>query len=628
MHLILGTLALLGSVAAPEGFTDHGVAAKVAEGRGVVTTRDSNGRYLAIVMVRDVGSPVGYILVTDIDTGKTKQFHYPKDAGNSDIFASLMSRNGRFYTGAGKVLLEFDPTTEKWLYHGVPQPKAQHFVGAAICDGPDGRIYIGTYPNCHLVSYDPETQTIQDHGQLDPKEQYFNYLVFDSKGWAYAGIGTARCNLVAFHPQTGERRQLMPEEERKPGTVSVVAGAGGEAYAYFGGQWYRLFDGKAEKIPVEAVGPRVRTGAISWGNKRGSFPDGRQVVDYSVPERWVEVADAKGEQKKRIPLEFEAAGADITSLAAGPGGDVYISTCHPMHLARLETATGTLHDLGPIPRVGGGNFCAMDTLGNQLFGAAYAHGGLWAYDPAQPWKPAQKVSEPGNPRLLAEWQKDVCRPRTALAHPDGKHVLFAGFADYGYTGGGIGIVNVETGEATLLTADKDLLPGHSTITLKALPDGTLVGGTSIQAPGGGHVIAKEPELYLLDWKTKKVIYRAPVVPGGGDIISIHVGPDGLVYGLTANSTFFVFNPRERKVVHQESFAQYGGVPRHALQVGPDGKIYAMLTRAIVRITPGRFAHEKLADAPVTIEAGGALVKGRLYFSSGPRVWSYQVPGLR
>ena len=343
-------------------------------------------------------------------------------------------------------------------------------------------------------------------------------------------------------------------------------------------------------------------------------------MNYSVPERWLEVKEAEGDQVKRIPLEYEAGGADTTSLAAGPGGNVYVSTCHPMHLVRLETATGVLHDLGPIPRVGGGNFCAMDSLGNQLFGAAYAHGGLWAYDPAQPWKPASKVNEPGNPRLLAEWQKDVCRPRTALAHPDGKHVLFAGFADYGYTGGGIGIVNVQTGEATLLTADKDLLPGHSTITLKALPDGTLVGGTSIQAPGGGHVIATQPELYLLDWQTKKVIHRAPVVPDGGDIISIHVGPDGLVYGLTAKSAFFVFDPRSRKVVHQESFAEHGGVPRHALQIGPDGKVYAMLTRAILRIAPGSFAHEKRAEAPVTITAGGALVNGHLYFTSGPRVW--------
>ena len=57
------------------GFTDrYGVAAKVAEGRGVVTTRDGSRRNLAIIMVRDVGSPSGYILVTDIDTGKTKQF--------------------------------------------------------------------------------------------------------------------------------------------------------------------------------------------------------------------------------------------------------------------------------------------------------------------------------------------------------------------------------------------------------------------------------------------------------------------------------------------------------------------------------------------------------------------------
>jgi hypothetical protein len=154
-----------------------------------------------------------------------------------------------------------------------------------------------------------------------------------------------------------------------------------------------------------------------------------------------------------------------------------------------------------------------------------------------------------------------------------------------------------------------------------------VGGTSIEAPGGGHKAATQAELYILDWKTKKIAFHAPLLPGAGDIISLQVMSDGLVYGLSANSTFFVFDPKKKEIVHKESFAAYGGVPRHSLQIGPDRKLYAMLSKSIVKITPGTFAHEKLADPPVAISAGGALVNGRLCFASGGHVWSYQMPGL-
>lgn len=763
------TLALLVSLAATvtaaeETFVDYGVGAKVAECRGVVTTRDANGRNLVIAMALDESS-LGYIVVTDVDSGETKQYRYPEGVGNSAVFASLMSKNGRFYTGAGNVLLEFDPASRQWLFHGVAQKQASCFVGSAMADGPDGLIYAGTHPNAHLVSYNPQTKELKDHGQLDAKEQYFNTLALDSAGWAYAGIGTARWNIVACNPKTGERNQILAEDERKLGTANVYAGKDGKVYGNAGEQWYRLFEGKGEKIAKQDAAPAAPSGAIGWGQKSGTFPDGRRLKDYNLPEKWMEVVNPVTGETKRITFDYEAGGVMVTSLGEGPGGVVYASTAHPMHLLRLDAKAGELRDLGPIPRVGGGNFCAIASVGNLVIGAQYSAGCLWAYDVTKPWNPRSErktlgisarqlveqgqakdghfsylaghdvaflcgdkfgaegsfklqtptagkyylhilpylseryctvqflfdgkeigqpfvaanketragemlvfgpldlkagdhqltlrtletkgqapwcalvtldlsrerkqqlvVDDPGNPRVLAQWHDDICRPRTALAHPDGIHVMMAGFAGYGRCGGGLGIVNLKTGAPTLLTADKDLLPGHSTITLKALPNGDLVGGTSIAAPGGGHTTATEAELYLLNWGTKKITFHAPLLPGAGDIISLQVAGDGLVYGLSANATFFVFDPKSRQIVHKESFAAYGSVPRHALQLGPDKKLYAALSKAIVRITPGAFTHEKLADSPVAITAGGALVNGRFCFASGARVWSYEVSG--
>ncbi len=623
--VLLGIKAMSYAQAQPD-FINHGVGAPVAESRGVVTVRDANGRNLVIALALDM-SARGYILVTDVDSEETRQHEYPDGVPNSAPFASLMSANGRFYTGAGKVLLEFDPTSRQWLFHGVPQPQAGCFVGQAMADGPDGLIYIGTCPNSHLVSYDPKTQKMTDYGRLDPQEAYFSYLAFDSAGWAYAGIGTARCNIVAFNPRTGERRQIVPESERVLGTGRVFTSKDGEVYGVADKQWYCLSDGRGEKVGKEEawkVSPRIP--AISWGQTTGTFPDGR-TVKYNLPDRWLQVDDPKTGKSRRIPIDYKSGGAMITSLVGGPDGKVYGSSCHPMHFFVFDPQKTELKDLGPVHRVGGGNFCAMAVQGKYIAAASYSHGIFHLFDTTRPFNggvvaPSAPNDAP-NPRELAEWPKDICRPRTVLAHPDGRHVMMAGYAGYGLCGGGLGIYNLETQEAALINHE-NLIPNQSTITLKALRDGNLVGGTSISAPGGGHPLAKEGVLYILDWPSRKVVYQTAPAPGAAEVSSLEVGPDGLVYGLAGGARFFVFDPKSRQVVHQDDLSAYGGVPRPALINGPDGNIYAIFTKAVVKIEPGTFRHVKLADTPVDIGAGIAVVGGRLFFAGGACVCSHDL----
>ena len=76
-------------------FTDYGAAAKVAESRGVVTTQTADGRCLVIANALDQ-SPISYVLVTDIDTGETKQYFCPEDVRQSAPYGSLMHSNGKF----------------------------------------------------------------------------------------------------------------------------------------------------------------------------------------------------------------------------------------------------------------------------------------------------------------------------------------------------------------------------------------------------------------------------------------------------------------------------------------------------------------------------------------------------
>ncbi len=761
--LSLGAAALsLRALAGETGFRDCGVGARVAESRGIVTTKTADGRFLVVANALDQGSR-GFVLLTDIDSGRTRQIFCPEGVRQSAPFGSLMARNGRFYTAQGKVLLELDPGSGTWTYSGIPSATASYYF--AFTEAPDGRIWAGCY-HTELVSFQPGAEAAVAHGRLDPAEEYLMSLAVDESGWVYGGIGTARCNIVAFNPETGEKRQLVPEAERAQGTARVYTSTDGNAYGTANGAHYRLFEGAASSVSKADRGPQRPEGNVYYGGKHDRFPDGRRLEAYDMPGKWLRVKDPRNGKVRRIEFDYESGGAGITSLAAGPNGMVYASSSHPFHLLRLNPDNGRIVDLGNVPAIGGGNFCAMAYAGKTVFGAEYAGGRLWAYEVTRPWTggkppansvqgvdPQQLVQEgrvdgghftylksrkvaflrgdrfgatghfrldvpadgeytlrftpyrsarycrvqfafdgvplggpydarspttqagdtrvhgpfqlkggthwlsmqtletpgaepwcslamaelvpgkplpappppaPPNPRILAQWKRDICRPRTALMHPDGRHVLMAGFAGYGLCGGGIGIHDRTTGQNSLLSAEKDLLSGHSCITLKALPGGDLVGGTSVSAPGGGHPTATEAELFLVDWATRRLTFHTVPVEGDGNIVSIWVGQDGRVYGLSGKATFFVFDPTTRRVIHRESFSAYGSVPRHALQGGERGELYAMLSKAILRIHPGTFRHEKLADTPVSITAGGALMNGTLCFAGNAHLWTYRL----
>lgn len=597
-----------------------GVASAVSESRGVAALRDAQGRSLVLTLSLDL-SPLGSLLVTDVESGETQQIAFPESTRSatwaaSAPFASLLSVNGRFYTFAGPTLLEFDPNRGEFTFAGVPAPTESFCVDTAMTDGLDGRIYAAMHPHARLVSFDPRTQELRDHGQLDPVEQYPSSLAVDAAGWIYAGIGTARWNLVAFDPRTGTLRPLLPESARGLGSARVFTGVDGAVYGEAGEQRYRLHPDRAEPVEMAKVPAAVPTRATRFQNKTAVLPDGRRVTCH-LPERRLEI-EGPGGAVREVAIEFRSGGAFITSLGLGPDGKVYASTSHPMHLVCYDPVAREISDLGAIKAIGGGNLCAFAAQGSVLVGPAYPHGDVFLYDPARPFAP--EATEAPNPRVLVRFKKHITRPRTCVAHPDSRHAIVAGFMDYGLVGGGLGIIDLQTGATELLTHER-VVPTHSTHSLRALPDGNLVGGTSVLAPGGGHPAEAEGVVYLFDWVQRRVVFRTVPVPGAAEVFSIEVGANGLVYGLATGSQFFVFDPARRTVIHREDLSRLGELVRHALGRGPDGNVYGVLGKAVFRVEPGDHRVTVLATPPGPITAGLAITGGRLYFGSQAHVWS-------
>ncbi len=105
---------------------------------------------------------------------------------------------------------------------------------------------------------------------------------------------------------------------------------------------------------------------------------------------------------------------------------------------------------------------------------------------------------------------------------------------------------------------------------------------------------------------------------------------GLVYGFADRTRFFVFNPTERKIVHEQdtrpvlgrSTSQQG--PR-VFVVAPNGTVFVLFTKGVARIDPDTFDITMVAESPVPIGPGGDILDGRIYFGSGSHLYSYEIP---
>lgn len=607
-------------------FIKHGTPARVSEARGVLAARDSKGAPLIAALARDrVGISVRIsLIIINPQNGTSQQYWYPKrEVGSGDSFASMRGANGRIYTTIGNTFLEFDLNLRKWSFEAEIDGMAMSFAPA-----PNGQLYFATHPNTTLYRFDPQTRSLDKLERLDPQEKYVFTLIAGTDDWVYAGIGTARANLVGFNPQTRQRVQFAKEAERKRGDGHVYLSTDGQIYGRVIDQksspLLKLKDGVATPMPENTEPPYAATGAIRLTRMLLDFPGSGKITNFNLSSRFVDVElDGK---TQRIAFDYDTNGAGLSGLAIGPNGQLYGSSNHPAHVFTLDPATGVLHDFGNLPSLGGGNFPSFASSGQFLVGASYGNGGaVYEYDTTRPWQPAAENPDAVNPRLLRHF-REVQRPRSVVKLDSGK-ILFGGYGGYGVTGGGILIYDPAT-RTVSAKPSAELLPNHSPIALSRVDAKTVVGATSIEAPGGGRVLAKEAELFLMDADTLKVTYRTVPIAGANAIYGLVVGDNNLVYGLTNKSQMFVFDLKTRKVVHQADWSQWGSPfnPGYPLWRSEDGIIYGLLSHSIVRLNPD-FTSEKLAATPTVVSGGGVQLGSRMFFTSGSELYSVDMTKL-
>lgn len=605
------------------GFADHGVATPLSNHRGMVATADGQGRDVMLVWLYDHRGAYALLMI-DAETGGSEQFATPYPWGGDGPFASLLSRQHKYYTHFGSHFSEFDPVKRAFTFVGRTAPR----MAMSMTEADDGTIWSASYPNCGLVSFNPATRAFRDHGSLN-KENWLQYprsVAVDDAGWVYIGIGSTAGQIVIYDPEAGARRPLFAAAERTKGHATVNRYLDGKVYGHLPGAeqpWYEFHAGTPRKLDAPVRERPKKFIASSQALFHQQFPSGRRAVVCDTIERVLEVEDPAAKQRKTVRFEYTSEGAHLMGLAASPDGTVCGGTAFPMRFFSYNPREDRW-----INRPAFGQFNTVARQGDRMFFGGYTHGFLLEWNPAQGWLDTARGNPASNPLFLTECAPIINRPHHLLAHPDGRHVVLAGTPDYGYTGGGLLIWDRHEGSRRLLR-DTDVVPEQSTLSMVALPAGQLLGGTTTSPGTGGEKKAAEAELYVLDVPTGKVDWHAAVFPGAQSYTALCSVSTGLVAGFVDRGRFFIFDPQKRTVVHEENttarlgpcVSQQG--PRVFVQ-GAGDALYILFTRGIASIDRRTFEIKLLASSPVPISAGGDYLDGRIYFGSGSHVYSWRV----
>lgn len=607
------------------GFLSLGVATPVSNHRGTVATVDGEGRDVVLVWLFD--NRGGYaLLLLDAETGKSEEFPMPFPPGGDCPYSSILSSGNKFYTHFNSYFTEFDPAKRAFTFTHPTTPQ----MAMGMTEDDSGVIWSVTYPDSGVVSFNPATREFKDYGSVYKQDwaQYQRYVVADDAGWVYFGVGYTASQIIVFNPETAEATPILPEARRVKESGAVYRDKNGKVYGQTGSKakedWFELYKGEVKPItePEHIDKKPIITDSQSLFYR--DFPDGKRLKSCDLVNRVLAIENPKTGEVKELPFAYTSEGADIMGVAAAPDGTICGGTAFPMRFFSYNPRTDAW-----INRESYGQWNTVVRQGDRFFVGGYGGGFLLEWNPAADWVTTEKGKADCNPLFLTECSPPINRPHELLAHPDGKTLVLAGTPGYGYTGGGLLFWDRETKTRTLIE-HTSILPEHSTLSLVALPDHKLLGGTTTDPGTGGETKAKQAELYIMDMGTKQVEWHEAVFPGAQNYTDLYRAPSGLVYGVADCKRFFVFDPVKRTIVHeQDTNALFGPTTSHqgprVFVATPTGALYMLFIKGIARVDLATHAITMLAESPVPIGPGGDFLEGRIYFGSGSHLYSFQVP---
>lgn len=525
-----------------------------------------------------------------------------------DVFSSALSSemgawalafgaDNQLYIGTmpNAHILRLDWKTKTLVDLGRPSHSEQYIWQLTLAA--DNKIYGCTFPNAKLIRFDPATGKSEDLGRMDTNELYARTIAADNRGFIYVGIGASKSQVVAYEIATGKYKRILPPDAAVPAFAHVHRADNGEIFARVNNRHFNLKGWSATEIAKVDV--RVEQPL--------SLRDGRQV---QYEKGWLTVG--KSPPKK---INYVGQKLSLFRIASGLDGQLYGSTALPLHFFTANPKTKSWQTLGQL---GNGELYSLLAFKDTLIGAAYSGDApLMIYRPSQPYAPS--TNRKGNPWLIHfSGENSGWRPMAMVKGGDDK--IYIGSApSYGLLGGALTILEPNTGKVKQVN---NLIHEQGIISLAVLPNGFVVGGTSVVGGVGSHPTQSEARLFIYDVKTQQKIFDTVAVPKKKQIDALAVGSDGLVYGF-AEDGFFVFDPKSKKII-KRIVHNLGRVIYNAVGMGPKNQLYGISKTGVFLIDTRLKKPRMLATYTKGIDGGFAINGNQLYFISDSKVISFDL----
>jgi len=647
-----------GQTSAPGQVTDLGVAMS-----------SINVRLSAVGELAD-GTPVGYLFsdgnpvsleVVDLRTGDLLDQH--RIDPYTVASAITVAEDGTVYLS---VRSPNDGTL--WKYSPDAQELEEIATGIAgeemlrTLDVDGGTLYGTTYPEANAFAMDLETEEITEYGRIAPEGDYAWGLDAED-GEVWIGAGTP-AQLVTLDPGSGSTDPVhLPEAVTEGGdfiqrietyddlrVVSHRAIDGASAHLHDGTDWIDTLDAtgmwsytedtadgafyylstdeddplwsydvearEASAVDLSGSGIEDELGGTSQmflseldtddfpgASVIGIRPDG-QIWRYNLETGHGDV------------LATDLDGAPVTTMSLAPGGDgqVYVGAYLSSGvMARIDPETDEIKQLSGPEQAD-----AITAHGPDTFIGTYPNAGVYRADGETDWDWGT------NPEQLLELGREETgqdRPRHMISA--GEHVAIATIPNYGELGGGLTLLDPDTGEHEFT---RDIVADQS-VTDLAYADGTVFAGTSIHGGLDSTPTADTAEVFA--WDVEDGLQASVAIPGAEIIHSLTLDGEGRLWAMADTGALIELDPEtleeirtiDTGIAHDNVWGSSASLALH-----PDsGLLYGNAGNSLFSVDPDTGDVTVLVDSGVKLST---VAGSEVFFADETNVFRYQPEGAQ
>jgi len=457
----------------------------------------------------------------------------------------------------------------------------------------DGTLYMGSYPDATVFSWDPETDEVRDYGPVFTEGQYIWGLTL-AGDQLFVGTGNGPDLGLLFQVDTvsGDITQVeYPEEAVTPNVIRDLGVVDDIVLVPLNGDDHdiRMYDAVNEEWVCEdtpAPGhPQPADSFAEWPiDGKTYFRTGDSAIyevepatctyrDLGIAETGVEDLNISG--VKIVPtgpaedpaldslLAFRADGSYIRfdpeegavqdmpssvlpapqatrSIGLGPDETIYIGGfLSPDIMGRMDLDSEEVEVIDGPEQAD-----TITTVGDHLVASAYPNAVISSGDMDQPWQWGE------NPRELFNGAADGQDRIFEIIDADGLGIS-GSVPGYALLGGGLTVFDPETGDhETYLDLVADQQPGAL-----AHRDGVVYVGTTTQGGAGAGPTADEAVLFEFDLDSRSLTQQMVPVPEASTIGALEFGDDEL-WGMSDTGVLFQYDPHTHDVIDELTIAEF------------------------------------------------------------------------